>query len=134
MLFSITLISAPPAKVLVDPPENAVFIENALAESFVIHLRNLINSLYLQPSQRSVVASDFCKPRTWPKVRPPKSRLSSACEDRANKKLAHLTIDRSVGNEWSTGDVVGEIRPVLQLFVHSARHGVLSPRVANVIR
>ena len=109
----------------------------ALIEAFGMHLRNLIDFLYMsRPKPSDVVAADFCG--TWQTVRPALSPHLENARVRANKELAHLTTDRLAGappaKHWAVPALAEEIRPLLRLFVKHARVSALSPLVARQIR
>jgi len=56
--------------------DDARRINNLLVEGFGIHIRNIIDFLYLdRPQPADIIASDFCPPGAWDRVRPP---ISSA--------------------------------------------------------
>ena len=71
-------------------------INNALVESFAIHIRVLIEFFYSeQPRCGDVIAEDFfTNPEHWHRVRPPKSEILKTAQKRAHKELAHLTYAR----------------------------------------
>lgn len=114
-------------------------LKNALVEVFAIHLRNLVDFLYLErPQPTDVVAADFCATGSWDAVRPPITRSLEAARVRANKEVAHLTSQRIAGTPpekaWDTEALAAEIRPLLQLVVAQAETTRLSSRVAAAIR
>ena len=80
-------------------------LNNILIEGFVIHLRNVIDFLYTKPQPTDVCAEDFFPAGDWDKIRPPLSSTLEAARIRANKEIAHLTIDRMTGNP--PGEEVG---------------------------
>lgn len=117
----------------------AARLNNALIEVFAIHLRNLIDFLYLvRPQQTDVVAADFCATDVWEAVKPRISISLEAARVRANKEVAHLTSRRIAGTppgkEWDPRALAAEIRLLLQLFVAKAEATRLSPDVAAAIR
>jgi hypothetical protein len=75
------------------PSQKDGYMHDALLESFVVHLRNLIFfSCKEWQDDSDVVASDFLvKPGEWNERESPK--LADA-RFRANKELSHLTTDR----------------------------------------
>jgi len=117
----------------------AARLKNALIEAFVIHLRNLIDFLYLdRPQPNDVVAADFCGACIWEAQRPPITSSLDAARVRANKEIAHLTSQRIAGTPpekaWEPSALAAEIRPLLRLFVTKAASVRLSPNVAAAIR
>jgi hypothetical protein len=113
-------------------------INNVLIESFVIHLRNLIDFLYLEPKGTDIVACDYFDSGGWEKIRPPLSDALKMARHRANKELAHLTTDRKTGTppekSWDFSGLAEEVRAILKTFVANAKNTRLSPLVANAIR
>lgn len=71
-------------------------INNALLESFAIHLRGLIHFFYAgNPQSDDVVAQDFFEdPETWRSGRPLKNEILQVAKKRADKEVAHLTYSR----------------------------------------
>lgn len=98
-------------------------IKNALVESFAVHLRNLLDFLYLEnPRPDDVIAEDFFDtPEIWVTNRPAKSQILKAAHTRAHKEVSHLTYNRlSLTPEnkvWQQGELLNEIVPVLKRFV-----------------
>lgn len=71
-------------------------INNALLESFALHVRNLIDFLYAEnPGRDDVYAGDFfqCK-EDWVNIRPQITALLEKTKKRANKEASHLTYSR----------------------------------------
>lgn len=117
----------------------AVRLKNALIEVFAIHLRNIIDFMYLErPQPTDVVAADFCTAGAWQAVKPPITNNLEAARVRANKEIAHLTSQRIAGTPpekaWDPCRLAAEIRPLLQLVVARAEITRLSPQVAAAIR
>lgn len=76
-------------------------VNNALLESFALHVRNLIDFLYAEnPSSDDVYAGDFfpCK-EDWAKIRPQITPLLEKVKKRANKEVSHLTYSRIEVNQ-----------------------------------
>lgn len=114
-------------------------LKNALIEVFAIHLRTLVDFLYLErPQPTDVVAADFCATGTWEAVKPSITRSLEAARVRANKEIAHLTSQRIAGTPpekaWDPCALAAEIRPLLQLVVAKAEATRLSSRVVAAIR
>lgn len=91
---------------LTQPPHPGNPQYNALVESFVQHMRNLIEFFY--PSEKvhpdTIIAADFfSNPSQWRRKWPD---LIKTANLRANKLLAHLTYDRIKDNkEWEYGKI-----------------------------
>ena len=118
------------------------FLTNLRVESFAIHLRNLINFLYSDPSgvrDTDVHAGNFYSEKgLWEKVRPAISQTLEIARKRANKEVGHLTTERISGSNdprkpWNIGDLTEEILSVLKLFSSSADKDKLGARVIDLL-
>jgi hypothetical protein len=94
---------------------------NAALESFVLHLRNLVDFLYptnIKPTD--VLADDFFPQRLRPNEFPTIPPLLAAARGRAHKQLSHLTTDRLPEGHsqkgWKRGELLLAIFPVLGAF------------------
>jgi hypothetical protein len=114
--------------------------ENAVLESWVVHLRNLIDFLY--PRRRradDVVADDFVDdPDEWERRRRPLSEPIREARERADKRLAHLTTQRKgpedlEGKEWAFAALTAELLVVLRQFGKSASKARLHPDVLTAL-
>lgn len=98
-------------------------IANALLESFVIHVRAIMDFLYAdRPQPDDVIAEDFFgSPDQWKKIRPALSSSLSQAKRRAGKEVAHLTYARlDVTPEtkpWRFIDIAKEIAAVIDVFL-----------------
>ena len=107
---------------------------NALLESFVIHVRGLIDFFYIEePKTDDVIAADFFTEATaWKKIRPPLSDSLSTSRKRAHKEIAHLTYARlEVTPEtkgWKFVEIANEIRSVMDLFIRNVPKNLLGER------
>jgi hypothetical protein len=104
-------------------------IRSVLIESFVIHLRNLIDFFFTPRSHDDdVIAADFCPP--WSEGI--SAKLKEARE-RANKELSHLTLNRKSGLDpskpWDVGGLFQEVHDVAKRFAANASPMKLSPKV-----
>jgi hypothetical protein len=60
------------AKLAAPTEADTTRLSNVLIEAFVVHLRNVIDFLYLdKPKKTDVVAADFFAPGGWEGLRPP---------------------------------------------------------------
>jgi hypothetical protein len=114
-------------------------LNNVLIEGFVVHLRNVIDFLYLEkPKPTDVVAADFLPTGVWDSLRPAICSSLEAARTRANKEIAHLTTDRIAGSPpakaWDFQGLANELRPLLHLLSANAPSSRLSPKVAAAIR
>ncbi len=100
-------------------------IANALLESFVIHVRAIMDFLYADsPQADDVVAEDFFdNSEQWTKMRPALSQTLSQAKRRAGKEVAHLTYARlDVTPEtkpWLFVQITNEISTVMTVFLQS---------------
>jgi len=101
-------------------PSLIVWRRNAYLESFVLHVRNLIDFLYppKNPKPDDMHADAFVKePATWHIVRPAKTPLLIDAETRMNKLAAHLTYARvELPKNWRCVDIYSDLCNVLQCF------------------
>lgn len=113
---------------------NQGWLTNALLESFVIHVRGLMDFLYNdKPQKDDVVAQDyFASLDEWKKHRPPLSEILEKAKRRAGKEIAHLTYARlDVTPDikpWSFIDITNEISKVMKVFVENVHTEILGSR------
>ena len=112
-------------------------MNNALIESFVIHLRNLMEFLWPEnPTNDMVVATDyFDDPDYWPKrLGPMPQRLRSA-RIRAAKEIAHLSYDRIKltrdRKAWQYVDLLNDIGMAFAKFVAQVDRGKICPELLD---
>jgi hypothetical protein len=98
---------------------------NAALESFVLHLRNLVDFLYptnIKP--KDVLADDFFPQRLRPSGFPTIPPLLAAARGRAHKQLSHLTTDRLPEGHpqkgWKRGELLLAISPLIVTFAQQA--------------
>lgn len=120
-------------------PADTTRLSNVLIESFAVHLRNIIDFLYLdRPKPSDVVATDFFEPGRWQGLRPAISGTLETARVRANKEIAHLTTDRITGNPpnkaWDFASLATEIKPLMRLVTKNALATRLSSKVENAIK
>lgn len=98
-------------------------IAKALLESFVIHVRVLMDFLYNdKPQIDDVIAEDyFPSPDDWLKVRPKLTEMLKLSKKRAGKEVADLTYARlDVTPEtkpWPFVQIANEISSVIKIFL-----------------
>jgi hypothetical protein len=99
-----------------------------LIESFLIHLRNLIDFFYTTGRDDDVVAADFCP--GWNERISDKLREAKA---RANKELTHLTLKRRHVSDpskvWDMDGLFQEVHVAAKAFVAKASPAKLHPNV-----
>lgn len=107
------------------------FLNMALIESFIIHLRNIIDFFYIHPKDDDIIA-EFYYPN-WENNRPKKSELLRNSKIRANKELAHLTTLRKNGipkeKSWDIKRLRKEINGLFNEFFEGADSDLISPSV-----
>jgi hypothetical protein len=109
-----------------------LWLRNALLESFVIHVRVLIDFLYAErPKPDDVIAADYFSPsEEWEKLRPAQSETLERARIRAHKELAHLTYARlNVTPEtkpWPFIEIAKEIHSVMDIFLANVPKHLLS--------
>lgn len=120
------------------------FLKNAQVEAFANHLRNLIVFLYpeaylLKPDD--VAAHHFIETQDpydyWISLRGPITRTLKSAKNRADKEMAHLTLQRRADGDprkpWNAPALGEEIRKLLREFVRVADPTRLGPRVETAI-
>jgi hypothetical protein len=106
-------------------------LHNALIESFVIHVRALIDFLYPnRPKADAVIAADFFNTqKEWDKLRPDQSKILKKAKRRAHKEVAHLSYDRQkVTMEekgWNFLEISLEIQEVMKIFLTNINKNIL---------
>lgn len=115
-------------------------IKNALLESFGIHVRNLIDFLYIEnPGSDDVCASDFfsCK-EDWFKIRPGLTSLLEKAKKRANKELSHLTYKRinvtAEEKKWYFVKIFQDLLNAFNIFVENVDKELLNSDWDNFLR
>jgi hypothetical protein len=113
--------------------ENKGPMRSVLIESFVTHLRNLIDFFCTAPgSERNddVIAADFCP--GWSETM---SGTLKDAKERANKELSHLTLGRKSGLDprkpWDTGGLFDEVHSMGRRFAAKASPAKLSPKITE---
>jgi hypothetical protein len=113
---------------------------NAYLESWVIHLRNLIEFLY-QDSPRStdITAHDFfANPGDWISARTSRTTTIDAAWTRANKEISHLTTERIAGvppqKMWPTPLLTTWVVDELRRFQQAASTSRLHPIIATLLK
>jgi hypothetical protein len=101
-------------------------IANAMIESFVVHLRCVLDFLYAPKNRRDddVIAQDYFDDQaTWEELRPSMSAELSKARDRAGKEMAHLTYARldvtPEAKPWPFVELTSEISDVLGVFLQN---------------
>ena len=96
---------------------------NALLESFVIHVRGLMDFFYCEkPRTDDVVATDFfLSPSEWEQIRPSRSEILRRAKKRADKEIAHLTYARLAvtpeNKPWEFIPITEDIHKLMEVFL-----------------
>lgn len=107
-------------------------LNNAIIESFAMHIRNIIQFFYKDnPQPSDVVAADcFSDPSTWDNICPQITVNLQKAKSRAHKEIAHLTYDRiKVTPEkkpWPYQEIYKDLVYLLQIFLNSVPSNLLS--------
>jgi len=115
-------------------PEEEEFrvINNALIESFAIHVRALIDFFYTPEKEDDVVAVHFFSTQTeWTKARPRKTEEElKRIKNRVNKEVAHLTYARQTvkTKEWPFKELLTDMNKVVDVFVAQVPKDLLGSR------
>jgi hypothetical protein len=111
------------------------FASSVLLESFVVHLRTLIEFFYFEPKEGYVRAKDFFS--TSDQWNPSRTQPLSMALDRANGEASHLTWDRQDGTpaekEWNVQALLTEIETVAKDFAARALASRLHPAVREFL-
>jgi hypothetical protein len=98
-------------------------LQNALLESFAIHVRALIDFLYSEQAKNdAVIAEDyFNSPEVWVRLRPDNSDILKKARIRAHKEILHLTYERLKVTPktklWHFLEIREEINKIINLFL-----------------
>jgi hypothetical protein len=112
------------------------YLHDAMVESFLLHLRNLIMFFcFLESDIDDVVAADFFDNRSkWTPTEP--AALKDARE-RANKELTHLTSRRrnkgATDKDWDVAGLFNEIDLLAKKFASDASPNKVNPNVIELI-
>ena len=108
-------------------------INNALLQSFALHVRNLIDFLYNDKHQPDdVYAGDYFEtPEKWQQLRNAIMPGLARAKKRANKEIAHLTYSRldvaQKEKKWAFVDLSGEMVKAFDPFVTNVDRSLLNP-------
>jgi len=111
--------------------EDVRVINNALIESFGIHVRSLLDFFYAKKKHKNDVLAEhfYSTPNEWIKLRPEKSdKELKKIKDRVNKEIAHLTYDRQKVKEksWPFSQILKDLNKVIDIFIESVPRNLLS--------
>lgn len=119
------------------PPDG--YLHDAVLESFVLHLRTLIDFFYPRRTVKDsdVIATDFMDdPAAWDTPMSIPASLDAA-RVRADKELSHLSTQRKDPGDptkpWQTDVLFGEIKAVADKFVAKASSKKLHDDVRELL-
>jgi hypothetical protein len=110
-------------------------INNALLESFAIHVRALLGFFYSENSQDDdVIAEDFfLEPDKWKNNRPLKTETLKNANRKANKEIVHLTYERlnvtTDQKPWEFDKIANDLQVVIGFFLNSIPSNLLNPKL-----
>jgi hypothetical protein len=107
-------------------------LNNALLESFAVHVRGLIFFLFPENAKPDdVLATHFVSdPAAFETARGVKSEILKKAQSRAGKEITHLTYERlkvtAETKPWPFGQITTEVNRVMKIFLQHADHSKLS--------
>lgn len=115
------------------------FVDNAVLESFAIHLRNLLDFFYPdRVTDDDIVAADYYPSGSLPADFPPKSQHLNEAEIRAHKQVSHLTTKRLPANHegkaWHVMPLMCDMAKIVGVFITTASSERLHPDFATRVR
>ncbi len=109
------------------------WLANALLESFIIHVRALLEFLYSEtPREDDVVAADyFPNAEMWDQCRPPMSQTLLRAKRRVGKEVAHLSYARlgvaPEEKQWPFLEIANDVNAAMRVFIENVPKDVISP-------
>jgi hypothetical protein len=107
-------------------------LNNAMLESFAVHVRGLIFFLFPENAKPDdVLATHFVSdPAAFETARGVKSEILKKAQSRAGKEVAHLTYERlkvtAETKPWRFGEIANEVNRVMKIFLQHADQSKLS--------
>lgn len=106
-------------------------VNNALLESFAIHVRNLIYFFYTDVPKKeddNIAKYYFTE---WESVRPSKTEVLEKAYARANKEIAHLTFSRldvtPEKKQWDFESISIDLNKTIEKFLELVPENLLDP-------
>jgi len=127
------------AKVLSSEATRGSSLGGAILESFLVHLRNMIDFLYLPKCNKDdILAEDFfADPEDWMKLHPKQGMILKAAKKRINKLLAHLTYSRlkliDADSDWIVIGLRNEIVSRIIVFVDNVSRDMIDEKLRRLI-
>ena len=105
------------------PPENWRY--NAMLESWVLHLRNLLEFFYHRGKDPKIVrVDDFFGRTPNPELEP---EILKGLLGRANVEISHLSYGRSVSRDWDVKGVSDVMETNIRLFIETVPERHMHP-------
>ena len=112
-------------------PNVVIVLQNATIESFVLHLRNLLDFFYTPPRKTDVSVTMFYDSGHLPSDFPSESVILNTAHRRAHKEMTHITTERHwEGNPaklWEFHRILKEVKPLVEKFLQTASAARLHP-------
>jgi hypothetical protein len=112
-------------------PEVAIVLHNAIIESFVLHLRNLLDFFYTPPRKTDVGATMFYNSGHLPPDFPRESAILHTAHRRAHKEMSHITTERHWEGDpakvWEFHRLLREVKPLVERFLQTASSARVHP-------
>jgi hypothetical protein len=110
---------------------------NGLLNTFAIHARNLICFIYSSSCcsvfPTDIVLEDYVEPSIIKEHRPPISGVLQEVITKANKQVAHLTLERieyeQGGKRWNFGEIAIQINEILAKIAPHISSGKISEQL-----
>jgi hypothetical protein len=112
-------------------------LNNAVLEAFIIHVRAVIDFLYVEkPRPDDIVAEDFLpEEKDWARLRPPLTPALQLAKSRAGKEIAHLTYARldvtPEAKPWAFSEIASDVSLALDVFLQFVPREILDARWQN---
>ena len=109
-------------------------LNNALLESFAIHVRALIHFFFDCGGQRDDVLAIhfFSTPDDWTSVAPPLTKVLQQAKKRADKEVAHLTYSRQKvtpeKKPWQFMPIFNDLQKAVEAFIECVPQDLLGER------
>ncbi|MFV2043982.1 MAG: hypothetical protein ACC700_12210 [Anaerolineales bacterium] len=120
----------------------ATAVSNSFLDAFAVHARNLVDFLYKRDSESDqetdIVVQDYVDGSKLEGVLPEMTSALGLVNRKANKQVAHLTIERLVefetqGKEWKFGQIAVDIMSALNAISHLFPPAVTSEAFRQMI-
>jgi hypothetical protein len=101
---------------LLDLPKADQVTHNALVESFLIHMRQLVHFFYVDPDlDTDIAATDYLA--AWPGKRPLRTETLKRLAGATSKKAVHLTVDRLTKMDYEVREAGHDLLKAVRQFL-----------------